>query len=532
MQFADSTKSATADHNRWASYGSAEAFTGPQVAELSKPDVLNIGESKESGKPLPGLLNPEVPKLYSSIDEAEKRFEPIGPLFGSYMTELGKLSSEARNGPAENVPRIAKTPMGTGAASSGLPATNDRMNPEFPPEIGQSSLLKSTYVDLYHQYVETAAKHARAIVDIALDEARAKSTRYQFNRSVSSFVQGFDAVLQDFSNASRALLLTALKPVPVASHGSVPTSQSVPQAVKSAPVGPDGSVTNPIRSEKKPATVTFTDPAVQEPANKTAFGTRDPAVLHKPLPSPWWRESTNNHESRQPRLSVRHSFEAFKTSSDSRDGPNRTIPRLQQSKSTSELRDHISFKADRVGLSTLFSERQDKAHEEPSYSETDSDYSFGDSDDDVSYNSSLTRGQILPPIRSTPIPLPTQKGVIPCILNSPCSQSSRAQFPPSVPKRSYIPPHLAKLAPFVPTHIETAPSGSESESDEPLHHDPTTVGAVSTCVDQLKDLGFGKAEDGGVGRLIVYAQAANGDLPDAIDMIDEEKKVYEARRSN
>ena len=67
---------------------------------------------------------------------------------------------------------------------------------------------------------------------------------------------------------------------------------------------------------------------------------------------------------------------------------------------------------------------------------------------------------------------------------------------------------------------------------EPSHSDPTTVSSVQICVDQLKDLGFGKVDDGGLGRLAVYAQAANGVLVDAIDMIDEERKAYEARRSD
>ena len=67
---------------------------------------------------------------------------------------------------------------------------------------------------------------------------------------------------------------------------------------------------------------------------------------------------------------------------------------------------------------------------------------------------------------------------------------------------------------------------------EPYHSDPTTVSSVQICVDQLKDLGFGKVDDGGLGRLAVYAQAADGVLVDAIDMIDEERKAYKARRSD
>ena len=72
-------------------------------------------------------------------------------------------------------------------------------------------------------------------------------------------------------------------------------------------------------------------------------------------------------------------------------------------------------------------------------------------------------------------------------------------------------------------------AADREEAFAPAHGDPSTVGKVQSCVEQLKDLGFGRAEDGGVGRLVVYAQAANGDLEDAIDMIDEERKAYEGR---
>ncbi|KAL9117521.1 MAG: hypothetical protein Q9187_005942, partial [Circinaria calcarea] len=79
-----------------------------------------------------------------------------------------------------------------------------------------------------------------------------------------------------------------------------------------------------------------------------------------------------------------------------------------------------------------------------------------------------------------------------------------------------------------PAHIAV----DREEAFAPAHQDPTTVSKVQSCVEQLKDLGFGRAEDGGLGRLVVYAQAANGDLEDAIDMIDEERKAYEGRGRN
>ena len=70
---------------------------------------------------------------------------------------------------------------------------------------------------------------------------------------------------------------------------------------------------------------------------------------------------------------------------------------------------------------------------------------------------------------------------------------------------------------------------AREEASTPLHHDPSTVSSVQFCVDQLKDLGFGNEEDGGAQRLVVYAQAANGNLEVAMDMIDEERKAYKER---
>lgn len=52
---------------------------------------------------------------------------------------------------------------------------------------------------------------------------------------------------------------------------------------------------------------------------------------------------------------------------------------------------------------------------------------------------------------------------------------------------------------------------------------------VADCTRQLKDLGFLKNELGAEERLVMFAQAANGDLVEAIDMIDEEERAYSQR---
>ena len=55
------------------------------------------------------------------------------------------------------------------------------------------------------------------------------------------------------------------------------------------------------------------------------------------------------------------------------------------------------------------------------------------------------------------------------------------------------------------------------------------LGKAEECAKQLRELGFGSEANGGEQRLMVYAQAADGNLADAIDMIDEEQKAYGQR---
>lgn len=59
------------------------------------------------------------------------------------------------------------------------------------------------------------------------------------------------------------------------------------------------------------------------------------------------------------------------------------------------------------------------------------------------------------------------------------------------------------------------------------HHDDSTVGKINDCVERLRDLGFGGQDGDSAGRLLVYAQAADGVLVDAIDLIDEEQRAWQ-----
>ncbi|KAJ6092508.1 hypothetical protein N7486_007797 [Penicillium sp. IBT 16267x] len=49
---------------------------------------------------------------------------------------------------------------------------------------------------------------------------------------------------------------------------------------------------------------------------------------------------------------------------------------------------------------------------------------------------------------------------------------------------------------------------------------------IEDCVSSLIDMGYGSVEDGGRSRMAIYAAASNGNLFDAIEMIEEERKAY------
>lgn len=76
------------------------------------------------------------------------------------------------------------------------------------------------------------------------------------------------------------------------------------------------------------------------------------------------------------------------------------------------------------------------------------------------------------------------------------------------------------------------PTGDERQHpvlDRNLRHS-STISRIDDCVDTLISLGYGGAEEGGPQRLQVYAAAADGKVADAIEMIEDERKVYSQRR--
>lgn len=69
-----------------------------------------------------------------------------------------------------------------------------------------------------------------------------------------------------------------------------------------------------------------------------------------------------------------------------------------------------------------------------------------------------------------------------------------------------------------------------AKNDQPTRSSFSEVDRkISDCIKQLKDLGFLKNERGSEERLAMYAQAAGGNLVEAIDMIDEERRAYNER---
>ncbi|KAL9059416.1 MAG: hypothetical protein Q9206_001489 [Seirophora lacunosa] len=70
-------------------------------------------------------------------------------------------------------------------------------------------------------------------------------------------------------------------------------------------------------------------------------------------------------------------------------------------------------------------------------------------------------------------------------------------------------------------------SGIFDDASATDHTDAGTAALIQECVDQLRNMGFGSAAEGGVSRLVVYAQTAQGNLGETIDLIAEEKRVYE-----
>lgn len=102
---------------------------------------------------------------------------------------------------------------------------------------------------------------------------------------------------------------------------------------------------------------------------------------------------------------------------------------------------------------------------------------------------------------------------------------------------SQPPPTSTVGTPYLGVSTSTHPSVSRGNGETASkifddasttnHSYAATAAQIQECVDQLRDIGFSSAAEGGVSLLVVYAQTAEGNLSEAIDLLAEEKRVYE-----
>ncbi|KAL4739502.1 hypothetical protein BDV11DRAFT_187548 [Aspergillus similis] len=88
---------------------------------------------------------------------------------------------------------------------------------------------------------------------------------------------------------------------------------------------------------------------------------------------------------------------------------------------------------------------------------------------------------------------------------------------------------LSQPAPEQPPNLSAPEEEPEVQEYRRTSRKEQKRRAIDECVSALVDMGFGDAEGGGRQRLEIYAAAAKGDLVEAIEMIEEERKAYEQR---
>ncbi|KAL6240078.1 hypothetical protein BDW75DRAFT_226760 [Aspergillus navahoensis] len=89
--------------------------------------------------------------------------------------------------------------------------------------------------------------------------------------------------------------------------------------------------------------------------------------------------------------------------------------------------------------------------------------------------------------------------------------------------------HLSQPAPEQTPNLSAPGEWSNVQESRRASRKEQKRRAVDECVSTLVDMGFGDEEGGGRQRLEIYAAAARGDLVEAIEMIEEERKAYEQR---
>jgi RNA recognition motif-containing protein/uncharacterized protein YukE len=83
--------------------------------------------------------------------------------------------------------------------------------------------------------------------------------------------------------------------------------------------------------------------------------------------------------------------------------------------------------------------------------------------------------------------------------------------------------------------VDDAPGSVTRGYTDTLHEDMQTAirhSIIDNCVDTLTTMGYEEGLDGGKQRLKIYAEAVDGKVSDAIDMIEEERRAYEGQDSH
>jgi len=115
------------------------------------------------------------------------------------------------------------------------------------------------------------------------------------------------------------------------------------------------------------------------------------------------------------------------------------------------------------------------------------------------------------------------------------SRPAAEEHPPSQgayhrePSSEIFPNTPGSFPPESWSDLSTPVATADSRQSEARDH--TLKKNIEVCVSHLKALGFGDKSDRDGTRLRVYAEASNGNLEDAIEMIEEERKAYEQRSS-
>lgn len=104
--------------------------------------------------------------------------------------------------------------------------------------------------------------------------------------------------------------------------------------------------------------------------------------------------------------------------------------------------------------------------------------------------------------------------------------SSRETRPSSVYEMQTLP------GSFPADDVPVPATNSNNGSTDPDMEIAMRRSIIDNCVDYLVNFGYGSQVDGGRQRLSIYAEAAEGKLPDAIDMIEEDRTAYERYMPN